>query len=737
MEAYSTFNSSGSDHRILSARVKLSLRMTKTPPRKTLYEWSSLKDTELQEKFTISIRNKYSALSNESDSATENYEHLIQANEETANELLSSKKKKKRKRTSKDLRVEHARERVKEASKLYQEVPNEMNHNTLKNEKNGLEEAYNTVMEEELCDMIKRVEDADSKQQHAESWKLINEISGRKAAKVGVIKGTNQEDRVKKWFSHFSQLLGSEPTISNGSQQEETISILPELNIDTGPFTVEEYHLVKKKLMAGKSSGPDGIPPEVLKFCNIDDIILNFANGVLMKGEKPQQWSIIDIIPLPKSGDLGFTSNYRGISLTSIASKVTNKMILNRIQPHIEPHLRINQNGFRPGRSTTAHILGLRRIIEGVKSKDLKAIVLFVDFKKAFDSIHRGEMMKILKAYGIPEKLVDAIKLLYEDTKAKVLSPDGETELFDVLAGVLQGDTLAPYLFVIVIDYIMRKAVGNKAEELGFRLDIRKSRRKSPTIITDLMFADDIALVSEEIYQVQMFLDRVEIEAGKVGLNINAGKTELMAFNQKEPITIKSRSGDAIKVVQNFKYLGAWMASSEKDLNVRKALAWKACHKLSKIWKSSLKIKIRLFIATVESVLLYGSETWTLTKQMEKQLDGMYTRMLRMVLNVSWRSHTTNNDLYGELPKLTEKIAERRMRLAGHCIRHQEEVTSNLVMWQPTHGTVKRGRPALTYVDMLRKDTGLHATSEIRSIMLEKNIWRGYVSLVRSKDRPR
>ena len=361
--------------------------MTKTPPHKTLYEWSSLRDPDLQDKYTISIRNKYSALSNESDSATESFKQLIQANEETARELLPSKKKMRRKQTSKDPRVKHARERVSEASKLYHEAPNETTRNTLNNEKNVLEEAYNTVMEEELCDMIKRVEDADRKQQHAESWKLINEISGRKTAKVGVIKGENQEDRVKKWFSYFSQLLGKEPVINNGSQEDEITPILPELNIDTGPFTEEEYHLVKKKLMAGKSPGPDGIPPEVLKFCNIDDIILNFANRVLMKGEKPQQWSIIDIVPLPKSGDLGFTSNYRGISLTSIASKVTNKMILNRIQPHIEPHLRINQNGFRPRRSTTAHILGLRRIIEGVKRKDLKAIVLFVDFKKASQDI--------------------------------------------------------------------------------------------------------------------------------------------------------------------------------------------------------------------------------------------------------------------------------------------------------------------------------------------------------------
>jgi hypothetical protein len=78
-------------------------------------------------------------------------------------------------------------------------------------------------------------------------------------------------------------------------------------------------------------------------------------------------------------------------------------MLLNRIQPALDPLIRPNQNGFRQGSSTTAHILALRRLIEGVRSHNLKVIIVFVDFKKAFDSIHRGKIFKILRAYGIPE----------------------------------------------------------------------------------------------------------------------------------------------------------------------------------------------------------------------------------------------------------------------------------------------------------------------------------------------
>ncbi len=86
-------------------------------------------------------------------------------------------------------------------------------------------------------------------------------------------------------------------------------------------------------------------------------------------------------------------------------------------------------------------------------------------------------MFKILAAYDIPERLVRAIKLIYKDLKAKVVSPDGDTEFFEILAGVMQGDTLAPYLFVIVLDYAMRKATEGREEELGLTIKERQSRR--------------------------------------------------------------------------------------------------------------------------------------------------------------------------------------------------------------------------------------------------------------------
>lgn len=129
-------------------------------------------------------------------------------------------------------------------------------------------------------------------------------------------------------------------------------------------------------------------------------------------------WSLSSIIPVPKSGDLSKPDNYRGISLICFAAKVYNRMILNRIRPAIDPHLRENQNGFREEGTTLAQILALRRLIEEVNKNNLMAVLCFIDFKKAFDSIHRGTMLKILKAYGLPPNLLQAIATMYAGTRA-------------------------------------------------------------------------------------------------------------------------------------------------------------------------------------------------------------------------------------------------------------------------------------------------------------------------------
>ena len=350
-------------------------------------------------------------------------------------------------------------------------------------------------------------------------------------------------------------------------------------------------------------------------------------------------------------------------------------------------------------------MLTIRRILEGVRAKNLQATLLFVDFTKAFDSIHRGKMEKILLAYGLPKETVAAIKILYRNTKVKVRSPDGDTEYFDIVTGVLQGDTLAPHLFIICLDYVLRTSI-DKIRENGFELTKKRSRRYPAKTITDADYADDIALLANTPNQAKTLLHSLKRAAAGIGLHVNAHKAKYMCYNQTGDIS--TPDGTSLKLVDKFTYLGSSVSSTEKDIDTWLTKAWTAIDKLSIIWKSDLtdKMKRSFFQSAVVSILLYGCTTWTLTKRLEKKLDGNYTRMLRAILNKSWQQHPTRHQLYSRLPPITRTTQARQTRYAGHCWRSKDELISDVLLGTPAYGQAKAGRPARTYIQQLCEDTG-------------------------------
>ena len=179
-----------------------------------------------------------------------------------------------------------------------------------------------------------------------------------------------------------------------------------------------------------------------------------------------------------------------------------------------------------------------------------------------------------------------------------------------------------------------------------------------------------------------------------------------MCFNQKGDIS--TLDGTSLKLVDKFTYLGSSVSSTEKDINTRLTKAWTAIDRLSIIWKSNLtdKMKRSFFQAVVVSVLLYRCTTWTLTKRLEKKLDGNFTRMLWAILNKSRQQHPTRRQLYSHLPPVTKTIRARRTRHAGHYWRSKDETVSDVLLWTPTYGQSKAGWPAWTYIQQLCDDMG-------------------------------
>ena len=148
-----------------------------------------------------------------------------------------------------------------------------------------------------------------------------------------------------------------------------------------------------------------------------------------------------------------------------------------------------------------------------------------------------------------------------------------------------------------------------------------------------------------------------------------------------------------------------------------------AVHVLDKVWRAPIcrLTKLKIFRTTVEPILIYGCDSWSLTQSVKNALDGTYTRMLQKTQNVSWRHHMTNQELYGSLPRITTIVRQRRLRLAGHVMRY-DEAANKVLLWKPD-GPWRRGRPTTTLQNILEKDTNFSGTN-LLTAMKNRNHWK-------------
>ena len=277
---------------------------------------------------------------------------------------------------------------------------------------------------------------------------------------------------------------------------------------------------------------------------------------------------------------------------------------------------------------------------------------------------------------------------------------------------------------------VLRTSI-DKSRENGFELTKKRSKIHPTKTITDADYADNIAILANTPNQAEILLHSLERAAAGISLYVNAYKTDYMSYNQTGDIS--TLDGTPLKLVDKFTYLGSSVSSTEKDIDTRLTKAWTAIDRLSIIWRSDLtdKMKCSFFQAAVVSILLYGCTTWTLTKRLEKKLDGNYTRMLRAILNKSWRQHSTRHQLYGHLLPITKTIQVRRTRHAGHCWRSRDELISDVLLWTPTYGRAKAGQPARTYIQLLCEDTGC-SLEDLPEAMNDREKWRERVWDIRA-----
>ena len=156
-------------------------------------------------------------------------------------------------------------------------------------------------------------------------------------------------------------------------------------------------------------------------------------------------------------------------------------------------------------------------------------------------------------------------------------------------------------------------------------------------------------------------------------------------------------------------------------------MAWSACNDLHRIWVSDLHInmKIDIFKTLIEPILLYGSETWTLTSKQQQRVDGTYTRLLMRVKNISWKRHPTKQQIYNNLTPVSNIIKRRRIQFAGHCFRASNEMASKFVLWKPNRSGRRNSRK-MTYPDVIAKDTGI-SFQDLGGAMGDREVWGSFV----------
>ena len=272
--------------------------------------------------------------------------------------------------------------------------------------------------------------------------------------------------------------------------------------------------------------------------------------------------------------------------------------------------------------------------------------------------------------------------------------------------------------------------MARREDEIGVNLNGRS--------LNNLRFADDIDLVADTQEQLQDLTNRVEGSSKRMGLKINAEKTKTMTVgkqHKKLQIRIENRE---IEQVTGFVYLGGLITEDgrcEEDIKRRIGLACAAFGGLGKMWKAkniTIRIKMRLYHALVEPVLLYGSECWCLRKEDERRLLVAEMGWLRRIIGRSRREKIRNEETREELgaeETIVEKIRKRRLRWFGHVRRMGGERLPNAALHGHVSGERSRGRPRKTWMDNIKEDLREKGTdlAEIGETIRNREVWRSFV----------
>ena len=528
---------------------------------------------------------------------------------------------------------------------------------------------------------------------------------------------------------HFNDLLNRSPHIDEACLDEIPQQPI-DLTLNRSPTLIEVRSAIHD-MKSNKAAGADNIPAEIYKHGGpvLEQQLYLLINKMWTNEEIPDDLRDGLIVTIyKKKGDKADCGNYRGITLLSTAGKIIARILNKRLIPLAENILPESQSGFRPSRGTTDMIFAARQLQEKCREQNQPLYIAFIDLTKAFDSVSRVTLWKILEKAGCPHKYINILKLLHDDMQATVMENGLTSEPFKVKSGVKQGCVIAPTLFSIFIGAVLHltKNYVPPGIELKYRMDgkllnlqrLRARTKVSYCFITELQYADDNAICATSELALQQIMDAFARAYSRLGLDINTRKTKVLFqpapgdLNPREPAV--TLNGETLENVAHFPHLGSFLSAApniDYEIHHRISSASGAFGKLrNRVFDDRdlrLHTKIKVYKSVVIPTLLYGSETWALYSKNKKALEQFHLRCLRTILGINREDHRTNLSILEESDCLSIEahLIRNQLRWAGHLVRmHDTRLPKRIFYSELSQGARKIGRPMRRFKDNLKEN---------------------------------
>lgn len=599
---------------------------------------------------------------------------------------------------------------------------------------------------EHLEDLGEEMEAAARRADHVAAWHILEEISPGslrstarrapasdstiKAADGTVILGTGPQ--AARLRSYYSELLNA-----GTGAEADALDTLP-LNLSTHAAPVvseDEFNLTLSRLKNGKAPGPNGVRNEHLRYAGA---ALNSALfPVFLKGWEgglPQACKISDLISVPKKGDAALPQNRRGIQVADKLYLLMSKTLADRLSADNEERISESQAGFRRWRGCRDQRCSLQLLIDESLERAKPLHVALVDLEKAFDRVDRAALLAIMRHYGVEEDYIRVVHDLHTDTKARVRWRNTRSEAFDITWGVQQGSPASNPEWNLFVSIIVDQTLAELGPAAGVLIRWNVDGQLIPAGAAHadavslrqllLLLADDITVTAETAAGLQHALEVLFDVCRRWGMRISISKTKVLSFSRPRAINATPAAipaptptftidGVDLEVVESAKYLGSWYSadgSLDREISARISAASFASERLRRtLWKCrrvSLGRKISLYRCLVLTILLYGAESWALTRAQTQRLETFHMRCLRRILNVKWWQHISNEEVLRRvaLPSIAALLRSLRLTWLGHIARMADSRLPKRLLFAQRDGTRPLGPPRPTLRRLLDAD---------------------------------